>query len=191
MLFYTGVGSREAPMEVQLLAERAACVLAATHRPRTGGAPGMDYRFMRGTSLYSPQALAESEIYLPWDGFEGYWAAYERGFYVPQYWWNWNEALAAAASIHPTWDDLTHGMKLLHARNIYQVLGPYLNQPSAFILYYAKPSGKTVLGGTRTAVELARRHRVPDLNLFYPDVCENLDLMLQRNSVDILSLCSV
>lgn len=191
MRYYTGVGSRKVPEDVRALAQRLARRLAETHHLRTGGAQGMDQAFLTGVSLYDPKALSWVENYLPWDGFEGYSLKQDPGCYVPRYWANWHEAEVIAQRIHPAWERLSRGMRALHTRNVYQVLGPDLKDPSEFILYYAPPSGNSVKGGTRTAVELARLYRVPELNLHDPRLRAKVEALMTEPDFDLLPLCSV
>ena len=56
-------------------------------------------------------------------------------------------------------------MRKLHTRNMFQVLGAQLIQPSQFVVYWAPTQGGEVLGGTRTAVVLVQQRAIPCFNL--------------------------
>jgi hypothetical protein len=81
------------------------------------------------------------------------------------------KALALASTVHPVWEDLDRGSRVLHARNCYQVLGRQLNKPSEFLVCWT-PDGcesgamrSRVTGGTATAIVLAERYNIPRFNL--------------------------
>jgi hypothetical protein len=68
-----------------------------------------------------------------------------------------------AATIHPAWHNCSDYAKGCHGRNVYQVLGEDLKTPVSFVICWT-PEGKEV-GGTRTAIVLAKRHKIPVYNL--------------------------
>ena len=71
------------------------------------------------------------------------------------------------------------GAKALHTRNVYQVLGLDLNTPSEFVVCYADvDKHNNVIGGTATAVNIAKEVGIPVYNI---SVKEQLDAL-----VDIL-----
>lgn len=134
---------------------------------RSGGAEGADTAFADGWGdAWSETAgmggsIYKAEIYLPWEGFNDQYSSMEGRLIL-----NIPEAQTIASEIHPAWDRLTTGAKALHTRNIYQVLGQDLNIPSTGVIFYAEPNGNSVKGGTRTAVELAKKHDIPVYNLY-------------------------
>lgn len=169
--FYTGVGSRETPPEILVLMEQMARYLALLGwRLRSGCADGADQAFQRGAvgSIAYPKVLPE--LYLPWNGFrysEGQsWANECKGFINTPELDNYEQALSIILAMRP---DVEHkrGPRALHTRNVYQVLGRDLATPSRKLICWAEPAGRghNVRGGTNTAVQLARRHNVPVLNL--------------------------
>jgi len=161
--YYTGVGSRNTPKEIQAWESRLATELEQRgYKVRTGGAQGSDKAFEWGVGN-----VFRKEVYVPWEGFNGY--SEGPGVIVAPTLNNYHQAVEIAASIHPAWNRLTRGARALHIRNVYQVLGQDLNTPSQFLLCWAEYQGKTrtaVKGGTNTAVQLARQHHVPVINLF-------------------------
>lgn len=66
--------------------------------------------------------------------------------------------------MHPAWDAVKAGGKLLHSRNPFQVLGRDLVSPSDVVLLWAPISGDSVTGGTRTAYEIAKNNAIPIYN---------------------------
>lgn len=152
--FYTGIGSRQTPPDVLSKMISIAAHLRVEHwKLRSGGADGADKAFETG-------AAPHMHIYLPWKGFNG--APDE-----PPYQWKYEKKYQAeliAKDIHPVWHILSPGERKLHTRNIFQVLGPSLDEPSRFLFCWTK-EGKT-RGGTRTALVLAERNNIPVFNLY-------------------------
>lgn len=146
-MIYTGVGSRETPQDIYILMSKIAQKLSEMgYTLRSGGADGADLAFESGAT--------KKEIYLPWKGFND---SNSQLYNIP------DEAFEIASRIHPAWDKLKQGGKKLHARNILQVLGMTLDNPSKFLICWT-PKGKDT-GGTRTAIVLAREYNIPIINL--------------------------
>lgn len=169
--FYTGVGSRETPGEIQILMEQLARYLALLGwRLRSGCADGADQAFQRGATECIAYPKVLPELYLPWNGFRYQlgqsWANEAKGFINTPELSNYEQALSIILALRP---DVEHkrGPRALHTRNVYQVLGRDLATPSKKLICWAEPAGrgKNVRGGTNTAVQLALRHNVPVLNL--------------------------
>lgn len=164
MKYYTGVGSRETPMVIQRQINQIAKSLEAQgYILRSGGAEGADTAFEN--ALHNEKA---AEIYLPWQGFNDRFGPnaislneLNRRLVL--------QAECIAEEIHPAWERLRQGAKKLHTRNAFQVLGKDLNTPSEVLICYARPKGDSVSGGTRTAVELARKHGIPIINIYHED----------------------
>ena len=189
MKWYTGVGSRETPVEMQEFIKALAAKLAGMEFTlRSGGAKGADQAFELGWLDWyvnqSPWPSGENvraEIYTPWDGYEGHdrdglfgatKSPKDVHFKV------WEQAEQIAAKIHPAWDTkredgtpvLSQGAKTLHTRNVFQVLGPHLNEPSTMLICWAKRTRNgTIKGGTATAWKLAQEYGVPCFNLDDPE----------------------
>lgn len=152
-IYYTGVGSRECPINVgKVMTEIASFLESEGYVLRSGGAPGADTFFERGVEFYKDIYLARRLDF----GHDSHL------HHVSE------EALEMAKSIHPNWN--APGMRannnrgqLLHGRNCYQVLGDNLDDPSKFLICWTE-NGEAK-GGTRTAIKLAERHSVPILNL--------------------------
>ena len=152
--FYTGVGSRSTPPHIMEVMTNLAKKLALDGWTlRSGGALGADSAFEYGVSLVGGQ----KEIYRP--------------SHVNK------RALDMAAAIHPAWHKCSHFAKQLHARNCFQVLGINLDTPSSFLVCWTL-NGADV-GGTRTAIVLARNNNVEVVNLGYPEQLLRIQNYLQ------------
>lgn len=156
MLAYTGVGSRKTPSAVLGRFVELGKELAETgYTLRSGGAEGADTAFENGAS-YMPKM-----IFLPWDGFNG--RNHDDLDYIDcQKSNDYHIAERLARSIHPNPASLTQMAMKFHTRNIYQVMGGFLDSYSDFLVCWT-PGGKPV-GGTRTAIVLAEFLKVPVFN---------------------------
>jgi hypothetical protein len=156
---YTGVGSRRAPTEALELAEKLALQLRREGWTlRSGHAPGMDQAFERG-------AQRRAEVYLPWPTFEEDVPLYAGVI--------WDRPSARAYELgmtyHPSGWMLKPAVKRLMARNLHQVLGPHLGEPSRFVVCWTPDGsldGKSEdTGGTGQALRVAAAYRIPVFNL--------------------------
>jgi len=145
--YYTGVGSRSTPVEVlhrmTLIAKEKAKL---GYILRSGGADGADTAFEKGAGEFT-------EIWLPWIGFNGH-----HSRLVPS-----AQAIALVPKFHSRGAWLSSTLRLLHARNIHQVLGADLSTPSEELICWT-PSGLTI-GGTATAIRVAQAHGIKVINL--------------------------
>lgn len=149
MKYYTGIGSRETPSDVCLFMTQIAGMFeTAGMILRSGHADGADLAFENGV-----ESDTMKEIWVPWKGFAG-----SSSMNLPS-----NEAFELASKIHPAWAGLTRGPRALHARNCHQVLGKDLATPSKMVICWT-PNGE-VVGGTATAIKLAKANKIPVLNL--------------------------
>lgn len=194
MAAYTGIGSRETPVEIAGVMEDAAFRLARMGFVlRSGKAAGADAAFQQGVQKYVTdnginffQHLAE--IYIPWKGFKGGdgliddWditlASVDKRFPdQAEMRWDW------VKEVHGGWERLSQGDRKLHERNIHQLFGEnlsdaFLNQ-SKFVLYYAPETRKgDPKGGTATAVNLAKKSSIRTLNLLHDKNHEVLEKFL-------------
>ena len=158
--YYTGIGSRQTPDDI--LDEMRIIAAKMSERQyivRSGGAAGADMAFEVGAGV-------NHEVYLPWDGFNGH--VTQHGEHVNALkLHNYNKARRIASIEHPYWTNLKESHKKLHTRNVYQVLGFDLETKSMCVMFWAKPIGTTIEGGTATAVSLARRQRIPTYNFYF------------------------
>ena len=151
--FYTGVGSRKTPKEIQDEMNILARILSlAKFTLRSGGADGADKAFSEGCKYME----GKMDIFLPWSGFNNNCS--------PLIGVN-DKALKLAESIlgPQHWSKCSGWARKLHARNCYQVLGQDLATPSRFLICWTPEGDK--IGGTATAIKLADRHNIPVFNL--------------------------
>lgn len=83
-------------------------------------------------------------------------------------------AYKIAALIHPAWENCNDFAKDLHSRNVYQVMGKDLLDPSYQLFCYAPPTSEgSITGGTRTAFELAKMLGIPRANFYMTGKAED------------------
>lgn len=178
----TGVGSRETPKPIlELIRKVSKKLVLSGYTLRSGGAYGADTAFYEGwwDAYKEDQCVPETEIYLPWDGFNYHRAG--KNYLVV----NDKEILSQAEElvneIHPAVNRLNRGAKALHTRNCFQVLGRDLSAPSTLFLCYAKVDSKgEPSGGTRTAIKLAEKYNIKVTNLFVQEDLERVQKYLSK-----------
>jgi hypothetical protein len=127
---------------------------------RSGGAGGADMAFERGCNKGDS---TKKEIYLPWKGFNGNPSAL---FSVCD-----KAKEIAADVIGVRWKWMNPAVKLLMARNVYQVLGKNLDSPSSFLVCFTpdgcfdKATRTPKTGGTGQAIAIASERNIPVYNL--------------------------
>jgi len=168
--YYTGVGSRKTPKEIcDLMTKIASELEKQGYILRSGGAAGSDFAYQKGV-----HKLENKQIFIPWKNF-GYGISLED--LIPE---KVQDAMELVSIIHPNPKALTDAGWKLHARNVFEVLGSTLKEPSKFLICYAKiDKDGNPLHGTRTAWMVAKLHEIPCFNLFikadYDRVIKMLD----------------
>ena len=155
----TAIGSRKQVEFTELL--DVIKIISVDSVLRSGAADGAD-------SIFEENWICQAkEIYLPCDGFNLRFVEEESCCHIlPET--TLACALSIAKQIHPQWSRLKRGGRYLHARNIPQVLGRHLDAQSDMLVFCSVPDENgNVIGGTRTAVELARQYHIPTFNLLY------------------------
>lgn len=172
MKYYTGIGSRSTPgLVLAIMSDIARYLGEQGYVLRSGAADGADTAFENGadeaaempdgeavhchtTGNYLGHWWRHKEIFLPKRGFNNHSSVhYEQNL----------AAVEIAKDIHPNWAACSDFAKRAHARNVHQVLGQLLNQPSEFVVCWT-PGGKAV-GGTRTAIKVAEKNGIEVINL--------------------------
>lgn len=161
--YYTGVGSRETPAEVlQVMHDLAVKMNEIGLTLRSGHAKGADQAFESRANAF--------DVYLPKNGFLGRYAGtngskrYVDAQQIPNY---VQAKQILKETLDPNHFSRLNGFSLqAHTRNVYQVLGDDLNTPSE-VLYCWTEKGAEV-GGTATAIKLAKRYGVKVVNLGDP-----------------------
>lgn len=165
MKYYTGIGSRSTPATILTLMTALGEHFAKEgFTLRSGGAEGADSAFEMGAIA----ARVPSDIYLPWRDFNKHPSPL---FEIT------TEALALAEKYHPAWDKCSQGAKRLHARNMYQILGIDLHNPSAFVVCWT-PQGSGS-GGTGQALRVAKDANIPIFDLGNDAILEDLQRLLK------------
>lgn len=147
-MYYTGIGARKTPKRIQdIMTDIAKYLSKQGWILRSGHAQGADQAFERG-------CLDNSEIYLPWKGFEGS----DSDLIVKE-----KLAFDIAEKHHPYWRNLSQGAKKLQARNSHQIFGKDLKSPSSFVICWTE--GGKMVGGTAQALRIAESWNIPIFNL--------------------------
>ncbi len=153
--YYAGIGSRETPLEIQKEMRTIAKRLSrAGWTLRSGFAEGADEAFEIG------HGKGLKEIYLPWVKFRDHPSTLVK-FPIE----TMQRAYEIAAQYHPAWDKCNSSARKLHARNVFQVLGPTFDKPVEYVICWTRDGGPT--GGTGQAIRIATAMAIPVLNLFH------------------------
>lgn len=154
-MIYAGIGSRETPPDVLHAMNQVGQYLGTLGWTlRSGGAGGADTAFEQGCDLVN----GPKEIFIPWNGFSGR-RKHERGVITGHS----AEAEAIAQRFHPNWNACSQGARALHSRNVSQVLGVNLNEPSDVVICWTKGASGT--GGTGQALRMAKHYNIPIFDL--------------------------
>lgn len=160
--FYAGIGSRETPDQVLGLMTKLGTRLEELGLIlRSGAADGADSAFEQGV-----QNPTKKEIFLPWNGFSGR-SSMEPGIVIQASKSTELQAMEIAATHHPMWEACKPGARMLHTRNVYQVLGIDLFSPSSFIVCWTVRG--LGAGGTGQAIRIAKHYDIPVFDLGLPD----------------------
>ena len=153
--YYTGIGSRQTPEDIQILMTKIAKKLCSLgYVLRSGGAEGADVAFEKG-------AGSKKEIYLPWKNFNNN----KSTLYDVS-----EEIIKESLEFHPTCSEyLSEAVKLIMGRNLQQVLGQDAKTPSSFVICWTHFKLNDVqlkhAGGTGQALRIASRYNIPIFNL--------------------------
>jgi len=168
MKYYAGIGSRKTPKDIlDLMHSIARGLYHQGYTLRSGGAPGADQAFEWGVwnstqrEVFINPGITPTEIFLPWKSFE----EGTRPPFIPKLEEPQKEAYNIAAEFHPQWKFLKWGAKKLQARNVHQVLGPDVTNPtpSEFIICWTPKAAGS--GGTGQAIRIAKAWEVPVYDL--------------------------
>lgn len=157
-LIYAGIGSRRTPEIVLAQMFSIAEQLSDSWVLRSGHADGADMSFEQGCI----SGNGKMEIYVPWFGFNG--APTDHEDYIRP---KASKELAEYASrFHPAWDKCSDAAKLLHMRNVCQIIGLDGLTPATMVICYTK--GGSGAGGTGQALRIAQAHNIPIFDLGLP-----------------------
>lgn len=187
--YYAGIGSRETPLDIQLIMTIIAKELSKSEFIlRSGGAPGADSAFEAGADADNPDGVkSNKEIFLPWSGFNNKVSNFSRPT---------KEAFKIASNHHKAWLRLSLGAQKLMARNTHQIMGYDLKTYSEFVVCWTADgceSHETRVrdtGGTGQAIAIASTLDIPIFNLKNDDslsrLSKHVDLDLESHINTIL-----
>ena len=157
MNYYAGIGAREIPEDIRKELIKIGATLASKgYILRSGGAQGADSAFERGCDLVK----GSKEIFLPWKNFNDS----QSPFFLTK---NYYDLEPIAKTIYLNWDNVSIGVRKMHARNVQQILGniPGQDQPVDFVVCWTnRPADQ--FGGTRFGMRLAEARSIPVYNLY-------------------------
>lgn len=166
-MYYAGIGSRDTPEDIGLIMTELARELEkAGYILRSGAARGADTFFERGV-----EDAGNKEIFIHRERLrDGRCHDIRKSYFNAQRYDDYAQAVQIASEVHPMWRLCDKTAQEMHARNVYQVLGPGMNTHSNFLVCWAIPDIHGVPeGGTRTAWKIAEQHGIPRFNLARQD----------------------
>jgi len=159
-MIYTGIGSRACPEDVfKQLAHIGQVLAFKGYTLRSGGAEGADsaFEFGHGCNNNIPRP---KEIYLPWKGFNNNSSTlFLNSTTTPI-------TFSIASQIYPNWEEASHAVKCLHARNVQQILGNMCDSPTSFVVAWTDRPEKQGPRGSNFALFLAKQKKIPTFNLY-------------------------
>jgi len=177
---YTGIGSRETPLEIRdLMTEIAMHFQSHGYTLRTGSVSVADRAFEIG-------AGENKEIYVPWNGWNdrpGITSVSIASTRLAQSIWEqrrvngWEPFLSA--HVDEKWDDIHPGTKDLLAKSVCMVLGKDLNEPSDALVCWTPQC--RVIGISAHVMVLAAINKIPMFNLCDPETLDVIKIMLREN----------
>lgn len=172
-LVYAGIGSRETPEDViKVMVNLGKRLAELGFVLRSGAADGADKAFEQGCD----QANAQKEIFLPWAGFN----RSKSSRHAPT-----NAAMKIASQFHPNWKNCSEPAKLLHSRNVHQILGQDLNSPVRFVICWTQDGCESTkdrsqrTGGTGQAISIADNFNIPVINLYHENAMSRLHELVE------------
>lgn len=164
-MYYAGIGSRDTPEHIGLIMTALASELGKQgYILRSGAARGADTFFEIGT-----QDPSQKQVFIHCERLrDGRCHDTQKGYFNAQRYIDYAQAVNIASEVHPAWHRCDRTAQEMHARNVYQVLGPELKPAtySKFLVCWAIPDIHGVPeGGTRTAWKIAARYGIPRFNL--------------------------
>ena len=174
-LAYTGIGSRKTPTHIQAIMRHIGGYLCSQGWVlRSGAAQGADTAFEDGAKAHDPNA--RQEIYLPWVGFNHHPSdLHPRNIPFSQ------AEMDLSAQMHPAWDKCSPSARLLHQRNLRQLLGCEAVSgeqvvASKFVVCWTE--GGLMKGGTAQALRIAQACNIPIVNFGRAANAEELEKLI-------------
>src|SRR3990167_3476548 len=155
MTILTCIGSRKTPSQIltEMIKIGSFC---KEHEiiVRSGHAEGADWAFEKGA-----QQLCIA--YIPWESFNREWKSQAKKVCIDMD----DKVRDIVKRYHPAPDKLSSGAWKLMTRTCYQVLGPFLDDPSNAIICWTADGLEN--GGTSQALRIARAYNIPIFNMFH------------------------
>lgn len=162
--YYTGIGSRETPIDAQHLITEVSIYLKAegwTLRTGTGSHANKAFQIAAGEN---------KEVYVPWDNFfpneVGIASMTEKSSRMAYEVWKLREKkglVPTEGRISGKWEDLHPGTKALLAKAMCMLLGKNLNTPSDMVVCWTP--GAKIVGISSHVICLAVSKHIPVFNL--------------------------
>lgn len=148
---------------------------------RSGLADGLDINFYNGFVNNGRELTVDRmEMFMPQKYFKGFHHDGQTYFSVPDM-EIYPRCQSIASAIHPNWKACAGWAVWLHSRNIPQVLGSRLDEPSVALITSAKEiSPGRCKGGTNTAYHLAYLAVIPILNYYGMTTRKEIDTLLLK-----------
>ena len=175
MDYYAGVGSRDTPEHILNIMHHIGAYLATQGWVlRSGAANGADTSFEEGAL----HVKGETEIYLPWGGFNHHKSELHPGKYPFS-----SKEKQFSAKFHPAWNKCSPSARLMHQRNLRQVIGMEtihgeMVQASKFVVCWT-PGGQ-LKGGTAQALRIATALNIPIINLGSATTAQELEALVLK-----------
>lgn len=176
------IGSRKAPRKVlDLMTTIGEDFSNKGHLAYSGGAPGSDEAWL------AKYDRSKSLRIIPYNGFCGHFVgpgvvSWENLYFDIQ-----KTSSRIAQSVTPYWENCSDIVRKLFSRNACQVLGLNCRNPVDLVLYWAPEKDGKVKGGTRVAVDIARKYKIKCVNLADTELFNKLEKKY-RPKFDIFSL---
>lgn len=183
MKWFAGIGSRKIDLnsdEAKLMYKAVYQLAKLGYGMTSGSALGADLLCEQAYRMAIRFGHSNSEnikIFIPWIGFNK--TKWSEHHIIPSREIT-EKALTIAGSLHPNWNNCRHKAKLLHARNVNQVMGEDLKTIVDFVLCWTQDGvedgTKTTwnTGGTGGAIRLATSLGIPVFNLKNEDAIQRL-----------------
>lgn len=101
------------------------------------------------------------------------------------------EAKKLAGISHNAWHNCKDYIKDLHSRNMLEILGKQLNDPSQGVVFWAEEINGKIDGGTATAVTLAKAYKIPVTNLYLKKDFERALTFLDISEETLFNLAGI
>ena len=175
MDYYSGVGSRDTPEHILNIMHHIGAYLATQGWVlRSDAANGADASFEEGAL----HVEGETEIYLPWNGFNHHKSELHPGKYPFS-----TKEKQFSAKFHPAWNKCSPSARLMHQRNLRQIIGMEaihgeMVQASKFVVCWT-PGGQ-LKGGTAQALRIATFLNIPIINLGSATNAQELEALVLK-----------